>query len=54
MAEALATAQTLGGAIAVSIRDVGPNLKAAAEHDAPLQDPQFFFESVGIFTWLLI
>ena len=33
MAEALAAAQTLGGAIAVSGRDVGPNLKAAAEHD---------------------
>ena len=33
MAEALAAAQTLGGAIAVSSRDVGPNLKAAAEHD---------------------
>lgn len=33
MAEALAAAQTFGGAIAVSSRDVGPNLKAAAEHD---------------------
>lgn len=33
MAEALAAAQTLGGAIAVSRQDVGPNLKAAAEHD---------------------
>lgn len=33
MAEALAAAQTLGGAIAVSSQDVGPNLKAAAEHD---------------------
>ncbi len=33
MAEALAAAHALGGAIAVSIRDVGPNLKAAAEHD---------------------
>ena len=33
MAEALAAAQTLGGTIAVSSQDVGPNLKAAAEHD---------------------
>lgn len=33
MAEALAAAQTLDGAIAVSNQDVGPNLKAAAEHD---------------------
>lgn len=33
MAEALAAAQALGGAIAVSSQDVGPNLKAAAEHD---------------------
>jgi lipid-binding SYLF domain-containing protein len=33
MAEALAAAQTLGGSIAVSSHDVGPNLKAAAEHD---------------------
>ncbi|MGH3600683.1 MAG: hypothetical protein ACRDQH_10455 [Pseudonocardiaceae bacterium] len=33
MAEALAAAQTLGGEIAVSSQDVGPNLKAAAEHD---------------------
>ena len=33
MTEALAAAQTLGGTIAVSSRDVGPNLKAAAEHD---------------------
>lgn len=33
MAEALAAAQTLGGAIAVSSQDVGPNLKAAAERD---------------------
>ena len=33
MAEALAAAHALGGAIAVSSRDVGPNLKAAAEHD---------------------
>ena len=33
MAEALAAAQTLGGAIAISSRDVDPNLKAAAEHD---------------------
>ena len=32
-AEALAAAQTLGGAIAVSSQDVDPNLKAAAEHD---------------------
>ena len=33
MAEALAAAQTLGGEIAVSSQDVGPNLKAAAERD---------------------
>lgn len=33
MVEALAAALALGGAIAVSSRDVGPNLKAAAEHD---------------------
>jgi hypothetical protein len=33
MTEALAAARTLGGAIAVSSHDVGPNLKAAAEHD---------------------
>jgi hypothetical protein len=33
MAEALAAAHTLGGTIAVSSQDVGPNLKAAAEHD---------------------
>lgn len=33
MAEALAAAQTLDGGIAVSSQDVGPNLKAAAEHD---------------------
>lgn len=33
MAEALAAAQTLGGEIAVSSQDVGPNLKAAAEYD---------------------
>jgi hypothetical protein len=33
MAEALAAAHTFGGAIAVSSQDVGPNLKAAAEHD---------------------
>lgn len=33
MVEALAAAQALDGAIAVSSRDVGPNLKAAAEHD---------------------
>jgi hypothetical protein len=33
MAEALAAAQAFGGAIAVSSRDVGPNLKAAAERD---------------------
>ena len=32
-AEALAAAQTLGGAIAVSSQDVGPYLKAAADHD---------------------
>jgi hypothetical protein len=33
MVEALAAAEALGGAIAVSSRDVGPNLKAAAERD---------------------
>lgn len=33
MVEALAAARALGGAIAVSSRDVGPNLKTAAEHD---------------------
>jgi hypothetical protein len=33
MAEALTAAQALGAAIAVSRDDVGPNLKAAAEHD---------------------
>lgn len=33
MAEALAAAHALGGAIAVSSRDIGPNLKAAAERD---------------------
>jgi hypothetical protein len=33
MVEALAAAQFLGGAIAVSRNDVGPNLRAAAEHD---------------------
>jgi hypothetical protein len=33
MVEALAAAQALDGAIAVSSRDVGPNLKAAADHD---------------------
>jgi hypothetical protein len=33
MAESLAASQALGGAIAVSSHDVGPNLKAAAEHD---------------------
>jgi hypothetical protein len=33
MAEALSAAQALGAAIAVSRHDVGPNLKAAAEHD---------------------
>ena len=33
MAEALAAAQAVGGAIAVSGMEVGPNLKAAAEHD---------------------
>ncbi len=33
MVEALAAAQTLGAAIAVSRHDVGPNLKAAADHD---------------------
>jgi hypothetical protein len=33
MAEALAAAHALGAAIAVSSHDVGPNLKAAAEHD---------------------
>lgn len=33
MAEALAAAHQLGGAIAVSRNDVGPNLRAAAEAD---------------------
>lgn len=33
MAEALAAAHTLDAAIAVSGRDVGPNLKASAQHD---------------------
>jgi hypothetical protein len=33
MAEALGAAQAFGAAIAVSHYDVGPNLKAAAEHD---------------------
>lgn len=33
MAEALAAALALNGAIAVSKHDVGPNLRAAAEHD---------------------
>jgi hypothetical protein len=33
MVEALATAHALGASIAVSHHDVGPNLKAAAEHD---------------------
>jgi len=33
MVEALAAAQALGAAICVSRHDVGPNLKAAAEHD---------------------
>ena len=33
MAEALTAAQALGAAIAVSDQDVGPTLKAAAEHD---------------------
>lgn len=33
MAEVLAAAQALNAAIAVSSHDVGPNLKAAAEHD---------------------
>lgn len=33
MAEALTTAHVLRAAIAVSSHDVGPNLKAAAEHD---------------------
>lgn len=33
MVEALAAAEFLGGAIAVSRHDVGPNLRAAAEHD---------------------
>lgn len=33
MTEALAAAQALEGAIAVSNQDVGPNLKAAAEND---------------------
>ncbi len=33
MAEALGAAHALGAAIAVSRHDVGPNLRAAAEHD---------------------
>jgi hypothetical protein len=33
MAEALAAAHGLGGDIAVSRHDVGPNLEAAGEHD---------------------
>lgn len=33
MVEALAAAHMLGAAIAVSRHDVGPNLRAAAEHD---------------------
>ena len=33
MVEALTAAHALGAAIAVSRHDVGPNLKAAAEHD---------------------
>jgi predicted nucleic acid-binding protein len=33
MAEALAAAHALSGAMAVSSHDVGPNLKSAAEHD---------------------
>ena len=33
MVEALAVAHVLGAQIAVSARDVGPNLMAAAEHD---------------------
>jgi hypothetical protein len=33
MAEALTAAHALGAAIAVSRHDIGPNLKAAAEHD---------------------
>ena len=33
MVEALSAAHVLGAAIAVSREDVGPNLKAAAEHD---------------------
>lgn len=33
MVESLAAAHALGAAIAVSQHDVGPNLKAAAEHD---------------------
>jgi hypothetical protein len=33
MVEALAAAHALGAAIAVSRHDVGPNLRAAAEHD---------------------
>lgn len=33
MVEALAAAHTLGAAIAVAERDVGPNLRAAAAHD---------------------
>jgi hypothetical protein len=33
MVEALAAVHALGGELAVSQRDVGPNLKAAAEDD---------------------
>jgi hypothetical protein len=33
MAEALAAAEALGASIAVSRHDIGPSLKAAAEHD---------------------
>lgn len=33
MVEALAAAHALGAAIAVARHDVGPNLRAAAEHD---------------------
>lgn len=33
MVEALAAAHALGASIAVSRHDIGPNLKAAAEHD---------------------
>jgi hypothetical protein len=41
MVEALAAAQILGGAIAVSANDVGPSLQAAAEADADADGIEF-------------